>query len=187
LLEQELIERARQGDHHAFTELVRQYEPRIAATVYGMLGSCAEAEDVGQETFIRFYKSLNAFRGQSSVGTYLTRIAINLSLNELKRRRRRRQRTIYDSVDELKNLPDTGEAAPPLELRELVQMALQGLPPKFRTVLVLRLIDGYSTRETAEILNLPEGTVLSRLARAQKKIQAILAPYYGENNGQKAA
>jgi len=72
----------------------------VAATVIGMLGHCPEAEDIGQETFIRFYKSLDKFRGDASVGTYLTRIAINLSLNEIKRRRR--QRKFFFSKSDLK-------------------------------------------------------------------------------------
>lgn len=87
--EQELVRKAQNGDKNAFKELVKQNEHRVAAAVIGMLGNCPETDDVGQETFIKFYKSLDKFRGESSVGTYLTRIAINLSLNELKRRKRR--------------------------------------------------------------------------------------------------
>ncbi|RMH54101.1 MAG: sigma-70 family RNA polymerase sigma factor, partial [Bacteroidetes bacterium] len=85
-----LVARARQGDEQAFRNLVERYESTVAATVIGMLGAGPEAEDVGQETFIRFYRALHQFRGEAAVGTYLTRIAINLSLNALKRRRRRR-------------------------------------------------------------------------------------------------
>lgn len=88
LSDEKLIEAILAGNDNAFKEIVRRYEARVAATVFGMLGKCAEAEDVGQETFIRFYNSLKNFRGDSAVGTYLTRIAINLSLNELKRRKR---------------------------------------------------------------------------------------------------
>ena len=87
--DEQLVDAARGGDKDAFKELVGRYERRIATTVIGMLGHCAEADDVGQETFIRFYRALHSFRGESSVGSYLTRIAINLSLNELKRRKRR--------------------------------------------------------------------------------------------------
>ena len=89
LTDEALVDSARDGNEGAFRELVERFEGRVASVVIRMLGDTAEAEDVGQETFIRFYRSLRGFRGQASVGTYLTRIAINLSLNELKKRRRR--------------------------------------------------------------------------------------------------
>jgi len=176
LNDQELITNARNGDSDAFKELIKKYEHQVAATVIGMLGYCTEAEDIGQETFIRFYNSLDKFRGDASVGTYLTRIAINLSLNELKRRKRQRKLFFSRSNDNIENVPDTKESNNKKEINELVRLGIQKLEPKFRTVLVLRLIDGYSTQETAQILNLPVGTVLSRLARAQMKLKEILKP-----------
>ena len=151
----------------------------MAATVIGMLGYCQEAEDIGQETFIRFYQSLDKFRGESSVGTYLTRIAINLSLNEIRRRQRRRKFFFPNPDEKMENIPDTNSPKNQKEAKQIVQQGLQKLDPKFRTVLVLRLIDGYSTEETARILNLPVGTVLSRLARAQMKLREILKPSFG--------
>lgn len=176
LNDQELITNARNGDSDAFKELIKKYEHQVAATVIGMLGYCTEAEDIGQETFIRFYNSLDKFRGDASVGTYLTRIAINLSLNELKRRKRQRKLFFSRSNDNIENVPDTKESNNKKEINELVRLGIQKLEPKFRTVLVLRLIDGYSTQETAQTLNLPVGTVLSRLARAQMKLKEILKP-----------
>jgi RNA polymerase sigma-70 factor (ECF subfamily) len=177
--DQELIIKSRNGDNNAFKELIKKYEHQVAATVIGMLGHCEEAEDIGQETFIRFYQSLNKFRGEASVGTYLTRIAINLSLNEIKRRQRQRKLFFSKSDDKIKNMPDLNRAKENKELKKIVQAGIQKLEPKFRAVIVLRLIDGYSTKETAQILKLPVGTVLSRLARAQKKLKEILTPLYG--------
>ncbi len=151
----------------------------MAATVIGMLGHCQEAEDIGQETFIRFYQSLDKFRGESSVGTYLTRIAINLSINEIRRRQRCRKFFFSKTDDTTENIPDTNNPRNQKETKQIVHQALQKLDHKFRTVLVLRLIDGYSTEETAQILNLPVGTILSRLARAQMKLREILKPSFG--------
>ena len=139
------------GNREAFKELVLRYEGRVAATVISMLGKCPEADDVGQEVFIRFYKNLKNFRGDSSVATYLTKIAINLSLNELKRRKRRLF-FIKDNAEEVFNLEDKHNSKPYSDEREIVQRAIRKLEPKFRSVIVLRLIDGYSTAETAEIL-----------------------------------
>jgi RNA polymerase sigma-70 factor (ECF subfamily) len=179
--EQELINRSKEGDMRAFEQLVRKYEPQIAATVLGMLGNCQAAEDVGQEVFIRFYNAIKRFREGSSLGTYLTRIAINLSINEMRRRKRRHfffQDNDDDHVDQA-NDPEAGFSAS--EDREIVQKAIVRLDPNFRSVVVLRLIDGYSTKETAELLNVPVGTVLSRLSRAQEKLKEILMPYKEEN------
>jgi RNA polymerase sigma-70 factor (ECF subfamily) len=161
---------------------VIKYESQVAATIIGMLGKCSEAEDVGQETFMRFYKSLQRFKGESSVGTYLVRIAINLSINELKRRQRRNRFFHFSSEPaiEMESLPAEPSSANPSpeqeEQKTIIHQALQKLEPRFRAVIVLRLIDGYSTKETAQILNLPTGTVLSRLARAQMKLKKILDP-----------
>lgn len=146
----------------------------------GILGHTTEAEDVGQETFVRLYQSLNQFRGESSIGTYLTRIAINLSLNEIRRRKRRRNLIFSKNESAIENVPNTHDLRDQKETNTLVQWGLQKLPPKFRSVIVLRLIDGYSTEETAKILNLPVGTVLSRLARAQMKLKEILTPVFKE-------
>jgi RNA polymerase sigma-70 factor (ECF subfamily) len=174
-----LLQASREGDHRAFRKLIEKYESKVAATVIGMLGHSAEAEDIGQETFIRFYRALGSFRGESSVGTYLTRIAINLSLNELKRRKRRNLVFSTNPEEEITkaaapvNDPDRDEKS------EIIRQGLRRLEPKFRSVVILRLLQGFTTRETADILGLPIGTVLSRLQRAQKKLKDILSPYIG--------
>lgn len=175
----DLVRAALEGDDEAFGEIVRRYEPAVAATVMGMLGDCPEAEDVGQEVFVRLYRSLASFRGEASLRTYLTRIAINLSLNELKRRKRRRLLFSMKPVEEHRNLPDPA-ASDRIGEEDLVTAAIQKLDDKSRAVVVLRLIDGHSTGETAGILGVPVGTVLSRLARAQQKLRKILLPLIGD-------
>lgn len=146
----------------------------------GMLGDCPEAEDVGQETFVRLYKSLARFRGESSLRTYLTRIAINLSLNGLKRRKRRRLLFSTRPVEEHYDLPDPAAGSERMGEEDPVAMAIKKLDDKSRSVVVLRLIDGHSTEETAGILGVPVGTVLSRLARAQQKLRKLLPPLLGD-------
>lgn len=174
-----LMKRAQQGDEAAFATLVTKYEPAIAATVVGMLGRCAEARDVGQQVFIRFYRSMDKFRGDASVKTYLTRIAINLALNEIKRRKRQSER--YTSMDDAHGLASPNSAdVEDAEKRRIVQGAIEQLDERFRTVVVLRMMNGYSVKETAELLDLPSGTVLSRLSRAQTKLAEILKPYVTE-------
>jgi RNA polymerase sigma-70 factor (ECF subfamily) len=176
----ELVGRALRGDDGAFRVLVERYESAVASTVIGMLGPGDEADDVGQETFIRFYRSMKKYRGDASLKTYLTRIAINLSLNALKRRRGLMERFV--SRDQATAPPPEPAlngvgAVESRETKEAVQHAIQQLNPKHRTVVVLRMIDGYSTKETAEILGIPAGTVLSRLARAMDALKPMLRPY----------
>ena len=173
--DQDLLERAKGGDRGAFSQLVKKHESIVAATVIGMLGPGNDAEDVGQNVFIRFYNALSNFRGDAALSTYLTRIAINLSLNEIQRRKRRNLLffTKRDEDQEF-NLPDMQDEAAAYESKEAVNKALQQLEPKFRSVVVLRMLQGYSTAETAKILKLPVGTVLSRLSRAQDKLKELL-------------
>lgn len=184
--DQDLIARARAGDDTAFRDLVERYEGRVAATVIGMLGPGDEAEDVGQETFIRLYRSLDRFRGDSSLGTYLTRIAINLSLTALKKRKRWMSRFV--SGDETERVFPEAAVDPRGDLERedqarMVRAAVGRLVANHRAVVVLRMIDGYSTRETARILDIPEGTVMSRLARAMDRLESELKETRGQGDG----
>lgn len=174
----ELIELSRKGDDQAFGVIISRYEHQIARTVIGMLGDTEEADDVGQETFIRFFRSLDKFRGDSALGTYLTRIAINLSLNELSKKKKTLSLFYKRGEDKetMFDIPEPGNEFERSDKKEIVDMAMQQLEPGFRSVVVLRLVEGYSTKETAEILKLPLGTVLSRLSRAQKQLKEILVP-----------
>lgn len=186
-----LVERARAGDHAAFRKIVERHEGAIGAVVVGMLGPGPEAEDVGQDTFIRFYRSLDRFRGDAALRTYLTRIAKNLSLNALKRRKRTSLRFLRiddGSSPEVRFETLASEEASPaadVERRErerAVRSAIDGIDEKHRVVLVLRMIEGLSTRETAEALGLPQGTVLSRLSRAMKKLELELAEWINKHD-----
>lgn len=180
----ELVARARRGDDDAFRSLVERYQDQVAATVIRMLGTGPEADDVGQETFIRFYHALDRFRGDSELGYYLKRIAMNLALNALKRRERRRSRLKWN--EDLAAFSDP-EMIPEqdLEGQEMAahaMNAIQSLSPKIRAVAVLRLVEGYSTAETAELLGIPYGTVLSRLARAVRLLRDQLRFQWQEHD-----
>jgi RNA polymerase sigma-70 factor (ECF subfamily) len=175
----DLVRWARDGDDGAFRMLVERYQDRVAATVIGMLGRGGEADDVGQETFIRFYRALGNIRGESTLGTYLTRIAMNLCFDAVRRHKKRRFWFRMDQDEE--TLPaeliiESNADVESVERRERVQRSIGTLDAKHRAVVVLRMINGYSTRETAELLHIPEGTVLSRLSRAQEKLRHLLQP-----------
>lgn len=154
----------------------------MAATVIGILGPGPAADDAGQETFVKFYDALDQFRSEASVGTYLTRIATNTALDALDKQKRRAGRQVSrDDPDAV--LTEQAESDPhrAVELGEkerLVHRAIQQLGVKFRSVVVLRMMRGLSTKETAEVLGIPEGTVLSRLYRAKDKLKETLKPMF---------
>lgn len=176
LTDLELIAQVREGNRQAFQLIVEKYEQQIARTVVGMLGNCQEAEDVGQEVFIRFYRSFDKFKGEAGLGTYLTRIAINLSLNSIKKRKRLSLFRSKDADLYKLEIPAYELSSEQRDIQEIVQKAILQLPSEFRSIVVLRMIEGYSTKEVAKILSIPMGTVLSRLSRAQKKLKVILGP-----------
>lgn len=174
--ESELIEKIKQGDTSAFREFVSLFESAVANVVIGMLGDRPEAEDVAQDVFLKFYYNVHNFREESSVKTYLTRIAINLSLNELKKRNLQKER--MDLKDNFRNYEEKSYDNPDsFELKEVIESELQKLEKGQRAVFVLRMIEGFSTKETAKILKIPQGTVLSRLHRAIEILKVRLKDF----------
>ncbi len=173
-----LVKAVLNGDKSAFSEIVSRYRRMVARTVKGMLGDTVFSEDIGQEVFIKLYHSLSGFRGEARLSTYIQKIAVNMTLNEIKRRKRFFSTFIHKGNDELYEVDIADENnTERAETREIVSKALMTLDPKFRVIVTMRMLQGYSTKETAEILNLPLGTVLSRLSRAQEQLKEILKNY----------
>jgi len=173
--ESELVKASVSGDKKAFGEIVNRYQKMVARTVKGMLGDSVFAEDIGQEVFIKLYYSLSEFRGEAKLSTYIQKIAVNLTLNEIKRRKRffsmfsqKGNNEMYEYEIADHNTEERKEAS------EIVNKALMSINPKFRIIVTMRMLQGYNTKETAEILGLPLGTVLSRLSRAQEQLRTIL-------------
>ncbi len=174
----ELVRATLDGDKEAFGAIVLRYQASVARTVKGMLGDSVYAEDIGQEVFIKLYNSLADFRGDSKLSTYIQRIAVNLTLNEIKRRKRFFSMFSQTGNNEMYEFEIHGhDGEERTEASEIVHKALQALEPKFRIIVTMRMLQGYSTKETAEILKLPLGTVLSRLSRAQEQLKQILKKY----------
>jgi RNA polymerase sigma-70 factor, ECF subfamily len=173
----QLIREACQGDTAAFGVLVRKYQARLCTSLTHICGSLDDAEDVAQEAFVQAYVKLRTFAGGSAFYTWLYRIAVNAAIS---RRRRRRELTSVDSKrDELGLEPlDDGEQADERLLREeravQVQHALSRLSEEHRTILVLREIDDCDYDQIAQILQLPVGTVRSRLHRARLQLKEQL-------------
>ncbi len=172
-----------------FDSLVKQYEKRIYNVAYRMLGDAESAADVTQETFINAWRHFDKFRGESSLGTWLYRIATNLCKNKLKQRKRRRQFESYSLdapveteddfvtpqvADERRN-PE--KVATQHELGRQVAANLLKLKPEFREMIILRDLQHLSYEEICEVTGLSLSAVKSRLLRARRQLQQLLLPY----------
>lgn len=173
------VARLREGDEGALREVVEAFRERITAVVAGVLRDRDAVDDVVQETFVKAYTRIAAFKGDASLFTWLYRIAVNAAKDHAKARRRRPASSLEDLPAGSGGLPET-EAAPPverLEVREqrlLVRQAVDRLPTVFRTVLVLRELEGLRYEEIARVLGISLGTVESRLFRARRRLRALL-------------
>ena len=182
--DQALIERCRAGDLAAFEPLVEKYRQRVWRLAYQVVRDREEAWDISQEAFIRAYQSLASFRGQSAFYTWLFRIVVNLATDRVRQRAARGRAFGAEQVpeDEWNGvLPDDATASPDEEAarrekRARIARTLDALPPNFRTIIMLSDVEGLAYREIAEVLNIPVGTVMSRLHNARKRLRELLKP-----------
>lgn len=182
--DQQLVQRVQKGDKSAFDLLVLKYQHRVLKLVGRFVSDAAEAEDVAQEAFIKAYRALPAFRGDSAFYTWLYRIAINTAKNALVSNRRRPVDFDLDlqDPDQYERHARLKEADTPEgvlltdEIREVVEHALEQLPEDLRTAIVLRELEGLSYEEIAEAMDCPVGTVRSRIFRAREAIDKRLKP-----------
>ena len=181
--ERALIQRCIAGDAAAFEPLVEKYRQRVWRLAYQVLHDREEAWDVAQEAFVRAFHSLPSFRGQSAFYTWLFRITVNVATDRHRQRGAQARAFGPERVSEeewARTTPDPG-GGPELqaarkEQRERIRSALDALPPKARTIIMLSDVEGLSYREIAEVLNCPIGTVMSRLHNARKRLKSILGP-----------
>jgi len=182
-----LVERARSGDAAAFSELVNRYERKIFRLAKHITQNDEDAEDVLQETFLKAYSHLDSFQGQSKFYTWIVRIAVNEALMKLRKRRPERTVSLDEDVKtEEDSLPrEVADWSPnpeqqysQAELKDILTRTIQGLPQGFRTVFVLRDVEGLSTEETAEALDLSIPAVKSRLLRARLQLRDRLSRFF---------
>jgi len=196
--EVQLIERIKNGETEAYAELVEKYQDRLFNTCWRISGHLEDARDLTQETFLRAYEKLSTFRDQSSFYTWIYRVAVNLALSH--RRTMRRRRVVSGDfgdadatgtqaerlVERAATADDKGpeKAASDVELQKAIAHALQALDDEHRAVVVLRDIEDFNYAEISEILEIPPGTVKSRLHRARMALRsAILPALRGEDTG----
>jgi len=177
--DQQLVVRAQRGDTRAFDLLVLKYQGRIATLVARFVNDAAEVEDVTQEAFIKAFRALPKFRGESAFYTWLYRIASNAAKNYLVARGRRPATTAdvqdaeyFEEGDALREIETPENAYFGSELAKTVQTALEGLPEELRAALSLREFDGLSYEEIADVMACPVGTVRSRIFRAREVVDS---------------
>jgi RNA polymerase sigma-70 factor (ECF subfamily) len=182
----QLVERARRDDITAYDELVRRYQERIYATIYHMTSNHEDANDLAQDTFVKAYRALKSFKGDSSFYTWIYRIAVNKTINFLKQRKNRVQMSLNDLDFHAENDPDlvalVSDKTPRRdlglsELQEKLNGAMQRLSEHHRMVVTLHDVQGLSHEEIGEIMDCNVGTVRSRLFYARQQLQALLSDY----------
>jgi len=189
-LDRKLVEAVRAGDPTAYRGLVERYQSRVYALMCGMVKDREEARDLTQEVFIKAYKNLDRFRLESSFYTWIYRIGMNLAIDHLRKFSKRRSDEYDDgiasresdgSIGEVHRTGDPGRSLERKQLNETIMAALQKLSPDHRQVILLREVEGLSYKEIAESLEIAEGTVMSRLYYARRKLQQLLKPQLARN------
>ncbi len=182
-----LVNAARKGDIAAFEELVRRYDRNVFRIAQHITQNREDAEDVVQDAFLKAYQNLGQFQGQSKFYTWLVRIAVNEALMRLRRRRPERMVSLDEDVKTEEDSmpreiadwsPNPEQQYNQAELKDILSRTIQGLPTSFRTVFVLRDVEGLSTEETAEALGLSIPAVKSRLLRARLQLRERLTKYF---------
>ncbi|MCE1244397.1 RNA polymerase sigma factor RpoE [Oryzomicrobium sp.] len=184
-VDQVLVERAQAGDKHAFELLVAKYQRKLARLLSRFIRDPAEVEDVTQEAFIKAYRALPAFRGDSAFYTWLYRIGINTAKNYLVAQGRRaptstefdsEEAETFEDGDQLRDINTPDALLLSKQIGETVNSAMEALPEELRTAIVLREIEGLSYEDIAKIMECPIGTVRSRIFRAREAVAAKLRP-----------
>jgi RNA polymerase sigma-70 factor (ECF subfamily) len=187
-VDHQLVERAQRGDKHAFELLVIKYQRKLARLLSRFIRDPGEVEDVTQEAFIKAYRALPTFRGESAFYTWLYRIGVNTAKNYLVAMRRRAPTMTEinneeaEDIEEGQQLKDMNTPENELmsrQVAETVNQTLQELPEELRTAITLREIEGLSYEEIAQVMNCPIGTVRSRIFRAREAIAERLRPQLG--------
>jgi RNA polymerase sigma-70 factor (ECF subfamily) len=193
-VDQQLVERAQRGDKRAFEMLVMKYQRKLGRLLSRLVRDPAEVEDVTQEAFIKAYRALPGFRGDSAFYTWLYRIAINTAKNYLVAMGRRaptstsfdhEEAESFEDAEGLRNSSTPEDELIGKQIANTVNRAMEALPEDLRTAITLREIEGLSYEEIANVMNCPIGTVRSRIFRARDAIAAELRPMLGTDENRR--
>ena len=187
--ELDLVKRCQAGDTEAFDELVTRCRTRVFGMIYNMVHSEQDAWDLAQESFLKAWKSIGRFRGQSSFYTWIYRIVMNVTIDWLRKKQVKGSGAEFDDAIQLTEIDPASKTVPKTEalphqtmerdeIRARIQKAIAQLSPEHRAVILMKEIEGMQYHEIAEALGCSIGTVMSRLFYARKKLQALLRDVY---------
>jgi RNA polymerase sigma-70 factor (ECF subfamily) len=187
--ELDLVKRCQAGDTEAFDELVTRCRTRVFGMIYNMVHSEQDAWDLAQESFLKAWKSIGRFRGQSSFYTWIYRIVMNVTIDWLRKKQVKGSGAEFDDAIQLTEIDPASKTVPKTEalphqtmerdeIRGRIQKAIAQLSPEHRAVILMKEIEGMQYHEIAEALECSIGTVMSRLFYARKKLQALLRDVY---------
>ena len=172
------------GDATAYRGLVEKYQGRVYAMVYGMVRNREDAKDIAQDAFVKAFRNLKSFRLESSFYTWLYRIAMNLAIDHTRKQKRQATSGFDEAVGardgdggihEIHHQDSPRKALERKQLYAVIMEALDKLPTEQKQIVLLREVEGLSYKEIADVMEIPEGTVMSRLYYARKKLQKLLA------------
>ena len=172
--EQHLISRARDGSQEAFRILVERHMKHAYNVAFGFVGNHDDASEVAQEAFVRAHRALSSFREEAAFGTWLHRIVLHLAMNRVKKNRARVKHEVPAGDPEARSASGGGEHGGDADIRDHIERALHELPTLQRAVVILRHMDGLSTKQVSGILRCSEGTVKTHLFRGLKKLREKL-------------
>jgi RNA polymerase sigma-70 factor (ECF subfamily) len=181
--EKELVEMARAGDVKAFELLIEGCEKKVFNIAYRMIANYEDASELAQEVFIKAFKSIGKFKGDSLFSTWIYKITTNVCLDEIRKRKNRKVISLDENIvyegNEIKRQLKDEEPGPEIkaesnEIKKAVKESINELPEDYKTVIILRDIQGFSYEEIARIISCPEGTVKSRINRARQALKKIL-------------
>jgi RNA polymerase sigma-70 factor (ECF subfamily) len=181
--ERELVEQAKHGDIEAFEQLIIGCEKKVFNIAYRMIGNYDDANELAQEVFLKAFKSIKNFKGDSLFSTWIYKVTANVCLDEIRRRKNKVVISLDQDIElkegEVKRqIPDTAPTpemeAETNEIKNAVNESIQQLPDDYKSMIILRDIQGFSYDEISKIVNCPEGTVKSRINRARQALKKIL-------------
>ncbi|WP_010252495.1 RNA polymerase sigma factor [Acetivibrio cellulolyticus] len=181
--ERNLVEKSKSGDVEAFEQLIESCQKKVFNIAYRMIGNYDDANELAQEVFIKAFRSIKKFKGDSLFSTWIYKVTANVCLDEIRRRKKKMVVSLDEEIEysdgEVKrqiadNAPTPDIAAETNEVKNAVNKSIQELPEDYKSIIILRDIQGFSYEEISKIFNCPEGTVKSRINRARQALKKIL-------------
>ena len=173
----ELVQRCRKGERKAQFELYQLYKDRVFNIAYRMANSHQDAEDITQMAFVRVFKKIDSFRGDSAFSSWVYRLTVNVCINHFRKEKKKKELVVHELSEQATNLKTLKTDEPGSKMKPFLEKAIRALPAGYRMIFVLYDIEGYKHEEIAEIMNISEGTSKSQLHKARTELRQFLEPY----------